>query len=939
MRNFTLLLCCLFFSIAFAQPGSIDFSFNTGTGPDAAVLSHVTQPDGKVLIGGFFQNYNGTVRNGIARINADGSLDDSFDPGTGLALSTELINCITLQTDGKILVGGGFATFNGMSRNNIVRLNADGSVDTSFDPGTGTNNEVVTISIQSTGKIIVGGLFTQFNSAPRNRIIRLNTDGTFDSTFLIGTGANSYVWTSSVLPDDRIYVGGGFSAFNGANANHIIRLNANGTRDASFTALRFTNNAVLAHAVQPDGKIIIGGYFTNYGGTSFPRNRLARINYNGTLDNTFNVGTGLDDYPLTIVCQPNGKILVGGAFLTYNGNNAARIMRLNSDATVDASFLAGTGMNNIFHSATFESDGKLILSGEASVYNGNTTRPFLVKVNAYADNSIETTTLSATSPFCVEQTFNVNYTADGYYAAGNTFTAQLSNASGSFAAPVTIGSVNATTSGTIPVTIPLETTVGAGYRIRVVSSNILFIGTDNGFDLAISAPTTYYLDADGDGYGNPAVSQVSCAVPVGYSTDNSDCNDLEATANPGTGEMLYDGIDNNCDGQLDEGFQITTQLLAGSCGTTLAAMGSLVRIQIIAPASTITGWRIRATKGAEVQTLETIVPHFTMPQFALFDYAATYTIEVELQRNGVWLGYYGPACFVSTPAILANGGAGSVNPSQCNTTLAQINTVIATTSLPHVTGYRFQITNLTDPLGQNAVQTLDRTQNWFTLQMLTRYNYGTTYRIEVAVKSTGNYGAFGSPCEINSPAIPGLTTCGTTIASTATLIKAASVAGATQYRFQLKRQSDNASSTVDRNTNYFTLDMVPGIYTAGAVYNVRVAVFSTGNWSPFGNVCEITAPAGMSSGIPTIENESVSALFNAIISPNPFTTNFNIDVLSSGVEKVELKVYDMLGRLMESTEIKTPDNNNSLGNSYPSGVYTVIVSQGDTVKTLRVIKR
>jgi hypothetical protein len=268
--------------------------------------------------------------------------------------------------------------------------------------------------------------------------------------------------------------------------------------------------------------------------------------------------------------------------------------------------------------------------------------------------------------------------------------------------------------------------------------------------------------------------------------------------------------------------------------------------------------------------------------------------------------------------------------------------LIATTSLQGVTGYRFRVTNLTDPFGPNAVQVIDRVQNWFSLQMLTRYNYGTTYRIEVAVKTTGTFGGFGTPCEINSPAVPTLINCGGSVASGSTLVPAVSLAGATQYRFQIVRQLDNATSTIDRSTNYFTFNMVPAaIFTAGATYNVRVAVMSTGNWSPFGDVCEIVAPGAAAKGVPsTTAVVSEETAFKVAAYPNPFTADFNIEVTTSSTQNVQLKVYDMLGKLIESREVQAADLNLAkVGAQYPSGVYNVIVNQDGIVKTLRVIKR
>jgi uncharacterized delta-60 repeat protein len=97
----------------------LDASFNPGTGADHWVNSIALQPDGKILIGGYFDTYNGTTRNRIARLNTDGSLDASFNPGTG---ANDGVRSIALQPDGKILIGGLFTAYNGTGRNRVARI-------------------------------------------------------------------------------------------------------------------------------------------------------------------------------------------------------------------------------------------------------------------------------------------------------------------------------------------------------------------------------------------------------------------------------------------------------------------------------------------------------------------------------------------------------------------------------------------------------------------------------------------------------------------------------------------------------------------------------------------------------------------------------------------------------------------------------------------------
>lgn len=930
MKKITLLFLLWSVSI-FAQPGTIDTTFSTGAGPDNAVVTSLTQPDGKILIGGAFTTYDGVSRAGIARLNSDGSLDTSFDPGSGVGVGEEVYS-IALQSDGKIIIGGYFSTYNGVARNYIARLNTDGSLDTSFTADAG--DYIMAVAVQSDDKILAGGFFTTFNSVAQNRFVRLNSDGSTDNTFNVGTGTNEYVYTMSVLPDDKIYLGGGFTSYNGSACSHLTRLNADGTPDLTFVQGTLGNQSVLTHSVQADGKVIIAGYFTNYDGLG--RNGIARILADGHIDPTFNPGTGINfsggRYPLAVLAQPNGKIVVGGNLHQYNGSSIGNIVRLNENGSVDTSFISGTGFNSIVYGLRFESDGKIIVSHGGTSYNGNTDYPFLTRINGYENNAISIAEI-APGPYCPNSSFDVDFDAEGYYAIGNIFTAQLSDQTGSFASPTDIGSVGATTSGTVSVTIPGNQTAGTGYRIRVISSDLATTGSDNGVDLAISEPTVYYADVDGDGYGDINVTNEACGdAPEGFVADSTDCDDADANVNPGADEIPGNGIDDDCDGEIDEGFY--SQVQPSQCGSTLLNIGGIIGAVSVPGA---TGYRFEVTNTTtnDVQTIDRGVPNFKLNQLAQYDYSTTYSIRVEVQMNNVWVGYYGIACNVSTPDVIAVGGGAQITAAQCGQTLPTISTLIATTSLPNVVAYRFRVTDLSDVDGPNQVQTIDRGLHWFSLPMLTRYNYGTTYQIEVAVKTTvsGSFTAYGAPCTVTTPAVPSLNSCNLEIPSNNTLITTASLQNVTFYRFEVTNMTTLQMDLIDRPINSFRLNMVPGL-TPSTDYNVRVALMTSGEYSPFGSACQITSPAAAREEI-----KAGTPAFNAVAYPNPFSSTFEID-LSGAVGEVGLKVYDMTGRLVDGKSINAESVQTvQLGESYPAGVYQVVLTHDGQSQTLRMIKR
>ncbi|MFN6946381.1 MAG: T9SS type A sorting domain-containing protein [Cytophagaceae bacterium] len=398
--------------------GTLDTSFDPGTGFNSTVESIAIQNDGKILVGGWFSSYDGTERSGIARLNNDGSLDTSFDPGTGTddlydELVSGSIKAISIQSDDKIIIGGSFQYFNGLEANGIARLNTDGTLDTSFDPGTGISAGVESIAIQSDGKILIGGTFTSYNGTERNRIARLNANGTVDLSFNPNSGFDNTVKSITILDDDKVIIGGHFTSYNGTGRDKIAKLNADGTLDVSFNPGTEFNGSVNSTSIQNDGKILVGGQFTSINRRE--RNYIAKLNANGTLDASFYSVTGFNEVVNSISIQPDDKIIAGGNFSSFNGTERNNIARLNADGTLDASFDPGSGFNGPVWPTATQGDGKILVGGEFLSFNG-TARNYFARLNPNG-------TLDASfNPNVNGEVYAITIQSDGKLLIGGNFT-------------------------------------------------------------------------------------------------------------------------------------------------------------------------------------------------------------------------------------------------------------------------------------------------------------------------------------------------------------------------------------------------------------------------------------------------------------------------------------------------------------------------------------
>lgn len=374
--------------IKLSSSGYNDPTFNQGgSGFNGEVTSTAIQVDGKIIVGGNFSSYNGNGVNGIVRLNTNGTLDGTFLTGTGFTVGGNAggVIALALQQDGKIVCVGNMDNYNGTVINKIARLNTDGSLDLTFGSVFGgPNNLVFSVAIQQDGKILIGGLFNSYDGLGSNGIARLNANGTLDGTFLVGTGLGLGGFTANglsiaVQPDNKILIAGNFSDYDGTPANHLVRLNTNGNIDATLNTGSGFNSYCPSLALQPNGKIIVGGFFTSFNGDVVKR--IQRINADGSIDFTFNSAIGSEYRIDKSIVLSNDQIIIGGSFKKYNNYNINYLARLNPDGDLDLTFnFLQSGLDGPVYKMEIQADGKLLVFGYFTSYNGLPC-PNLIRLN------------------------------------------------------------------------------------------------------------------------------------------------------------------------------------------------------------------------------------------------------------------------------------------------------------------------------------------------------------------------------------------------------------------------------------------------------------------------------------------------------------------------------------------------------------------------------
>jgi len=357
--------------ITAAAPGDLDPDFdpnvtNTATGTPFVGASAI-QPDGKIVIGGLnFNRVQGVVRNNIARIGPDGLLDPDFDPN-----ANSQVACAAVLDNGNILIGGAFTSIGGVTHNRLALLSPGGALIQSFNPA--PNGAVTALAVLPDGRLLVFGSFTSIGGQSRFGVARLLADGTVDTDFNAGGTTVVTVYSAAVQDDGKIVIGGSFSSFGGATRNNITRLLPNGATDPDFTAT--ANDQIRTVNIQPDGRILIGGKFTEVNGQS--RSKIARLlPATGALDDDFVGSATLTDVGsshevASIILQTDAKILFSEAVFSPNVTTPSAITRLTGTGAVDGGF-TNPGMNQLMSTLSLQTDGALVAAGRFTIVGGVT---------------------------------------------------------------------------------------------------------------------------------------------------------------------------------------------------------------------------------------------------------------------------------------------------------------------------------------------------------------------------------------------------------------------------------------------------------------------------------------------------------------------------------------------------------------------------------------
>jgi uncharacterized delta-60 repeat protein len=355
-----------------AQSGTLDLSFDSvqGVGTNGLVYSIAVQNDGKMVVAGDFTTFGGASRTNVARLLSNGLVDNGFSSGSAINSSFSYVNAVAVDHDGKVLVAGSFSSSAGT---NMIRLNTNGVLDTTFHVQ--TDDTINAVTLQQDGSMLVGGFFTLINGVSRGGLARINSNGVVDSLFnpILSGDFGASVFALAIQPDGKIVVGGSFTNVNGGGRTNLARLMLNGTSDTNFSNTRIQGGqfsaTVYAVGIDSSTNISAAGDFSLV--NSFASSNICRLAGSGMLDSGFSGTSGTDFAVNSLYVQADGKILASGYFTEVNSEPHNYLVRFNSNGGIDADFKPSSeGADAVIYCVTQQPDNKVLIGGGFRSYDG-----------------------------------------------------------------------------------------------------------------------------------------------------------------------------------------------------------------------------------------------------------------------------------------------------------------------------------------------------------------------------------------------------------------------------------------------------------------------------------------------------------------------------------------------------------------------------------------
>lgn len=332
--------------------GAADEAFDPDEGLEPAGLASghmlARQPDGKIIVVGDFREAGGASRHCLARFLPDGSLDETFSSTNSFFELVGEVKALAALPDGGLVVGGEFERVNGAWREGLARLDAGGQPDPAFDARLNRGAVVNAVARDNDGRLVIGGLFDGLDGVEHGNLARLQPDGRVDASF-DAPRFDGVVHALALPAAGGILVGGEFGVVDNIRRLRLARLHDTGKVDENFDA-RFERElgdfAVRALALDAAGGLLVGGRFYLVNGQ--PKRHLARLFPDGSLDAdyaaTLQLGGDENAAVNSLALQPDGRLVVGGTFASVNGVPQRGLARLRPDGSRDAGFQSAPGV-------------------------------------------------------------------------------------------------------------------------------------------------------------------------------------------------------------------------------------------------------------------------------------------------------------------------------------------------------------------------------------------------------------------------------------------------------------------------------------------------------------------------------------------------------------------------------------------------------------------